>query len=749
MPTAAALTDPPTGDEAAVLARIDAAAMLERTLAWSAINSGSRNLAGLAAMADALTTALAALGPVARVAPTPATTVDAAGATVALVHGDSLHVRVRPDAPVRVLLTGHMDTVFAADHPFQATRWRDAGTLNGPGTADMKGGIAVMLAALEAVLPAAPDLGVEIVINADEEVSSPGSAALLRAAAARCHLGLTYEPALADGTLAGARAGSGNFTAVVRGRAAHAGREPEKGRNAIVAASDLAMRLAALARAGLSVNPAKIDGGGPNNIVPDLAILRWNMRPASPADEAAAEAGIAAAVAAVAIERDVTIDLAGGFARPPKPLDANQAARLCPGPRLWRGTRPRPRVARYRRRVRRQQPRRDRPRRGRHDGRAGRRDPFSGRISARQQLCRTRAIVGARSPPCRRAQVSAGRVVTWHVRPARTSDLDALLGLAALTGGGFTNLPPDRAALARRLARSDAAFAADLTGPVDECYLLILEQAGTGRVGGTAAVFSRIGTPWPFYSYKISTVSQTSRELARTFSMRLLNLCTDHDGASEVGGLFLHPDLRTGGLGRLLARSRYLLIASHRARFADMLLAELRGWLDEDGNSPFWDGLGRRFFGMGFREADEFNSIHGNQFIADLMPKSPVYLALLSDAAQAVTGRPHDRGVPAQRLLEGEGFRYDNYVDIFDGGPTMTCPTDQVRTVATSRTARVTALADNHDDMTRAIVASGKLADFRCWLGHVGVTDGGIKLPAGEAALVGVTVGDEVVHVGL
>ncbi len=167
--------------------------------------------------------------------------------------------------------------------------------------------------------------------------------------------------------------------------------------------------------------------------------------------------------------------------------------------------------------------------------------------------------------------------MTWHVRPARADDLDALLGFAQLTGGGFTNLPPDRAALARRIERSIASFAADLTGPVDELYLLILEQTSTGRIGGTAAVFSRIGAEWPFYSYKISSASQTSRALGRTFSMRLLNLCTDHDGASEVGGLFLHPDLRTGGLGRLLARSRYLFIAANRARFADCLLAELRG----------------------------------------------------------------------------------------------------------------------------------------------------------------------------
>ena len=325
-PAASSLAAPLTPGETAVLATIDAAAMLDRTLAWSGINSGSRNAAGLGAMADALAPLLTRFGSVARVAPTPASAVDAAGEATPLFHGDNLHLTVRPDAPTRVLLTGHMDTVFAVDHAFQTPRWRDADTVNGPGVADMKGGIAVMIAALEAVLasPLADRLGIEVVLNADEEVSSLGSAALLAAAARRCHLGLTFEPALPDGTLAGARSGSGNFSAVVRGRAAHAGREPEKGRNAVVAAADFALRLSRLVGPGLSVNPARIDGGGPNNIVPDLAVLRFNARPASLADQAASEVAIAQTVAAVAAAHDVTITLDGGFARPPKPLDGNQ-----------------------------------------------------------------------------------------------------------------------------------------------------------------------------------------------------------------------------------------------------------------------------------------------------------------------------------------------------------------------------------------------------------------------------------------
>ena len=320
----------PAPAEATALAPLVGArgAMLAQVEAWAAINSGSRNLSGLEAMAAVLEEAFVPLGGVlTRVPAAEVESVDAAGRVVALAHGDNLHVVKRPNAPVRVLLTGHMDTVFAADHPFQSLRWIDADTVNGPGVADMKGGIAVMLAALGALEASefAASIGWEVVLNSDEEVSSPGSAPLLAAAAKRCHLGLTFEPALPDGTLAGARKGSGNFSAVVSGRAAHAGREPENGRNALLAAADLALRLKALTAADLTVNPAKIDGGGPNNIVPDSAVLRWNMRPSTPAAEVRAQAAIEALATEIAMTHEVIITVHGHFARPPKPLDANQA----------------------------------------------------------------------------------------------------------------------------------------------------------------------------------------------------------------------------------------------------------------------------------------------------------------------------------------------------------------------------------------------------------------------------------------
>jgi glutamate carboxypeptidase len=298
--------------------------MLDQVLGWAAVNSGSRNLAGLERMADLLVDAFAALpGLIQLEAPAKVETVDPTGRKVEIEHGRHLHLTVRPTAPVQLLFTGHMDTVFGSDHAFQQTHWLEDGVLNGPGVADMKGGIAVMLAALKSVekSPLADRIGYEIVINSDEEVGSPASAALLAQAAGGKRAALTYEPAaLPDGTLAGARPGSGNFSFVVRGRSAHAGRNPEDGRNALVAAADLALRLDALKRAGLTVNASRIEGGSPTNVVPDLAILRVNLRPADVETQLIAKAAIADRVTAVSGEHDVQIEVDGGFGRPPKPL---------------------------------------------------------------------------------------------------------------------------------------------------------------------------------------------------------------------------------------------------------------------------------------------------------------------------------------------------------------------------------------------------------------------------------------------
>jgi len=314
--------------ERAAIERVGDAPMLAQTQAWAAINSGTRNLAGLAAMAAELADAFAILpGDLTLARPAPAETLISDGTVAALDHGHHLHLTVRPHAPVQILLTGHMDTVFPADHPFQSMRWQDDGSLNGPGVADMKGGLAVMLAALTAVeaSPLASRIGYEVVIGSDEETGSFSSAALIAQAAQGKAAALTYEPALPDGTLAGARGGTGNFSILIRGRSAHAGRNPDDGRNAVLAAADIALRLAEARSPRLSVNPARIEGGGPNNVVPDLAILRVNFRPADAGEIACAQAWIDATVTHVASAHDVSVHVHGGFNRPPKPIDTGAA----------------------------------------------------------------------------------------------------------------------------------------------------------------------------------------------------------------------------------------------------------------------------------------------------------------------------------------------------------------------------------------------------------------------------------------
>ncbi|MDB5715143.1 MAG: hypothetical protein JWO15_2540 [Sphingomonadales bacterium] len=312
-------------DERAMVDRAGGVPMLAQVRDWAGVNSGTGNLSGLTTVAAMLADAFAALpGEVRLIDPAPVDAILPDGSRQSRLHGQHLHLSVRPGANRRVLLTGHMDTVFAADDAFQTLREVVPGVINGPGVADMKGGIAVMLAALTAfeASDAASALGYDVLINSDEETGSLSSAALIAELAQGKVAALTYEPAaLPDGTLAGARPGSGNFSFIVTGKAAHAGRNPEDGRNALLAAAALALRLAALKAPGLSVNPAKIDGGGPNNVVPDHAVLRVNMRPSTPQDEARAVAEMNVAIAEIATLHDVAIHLHGGFGRPPKPMD--------------------------------------------------------------------------------------------------------------------------------------------------------------------------------------------------------------------------------------------------------------------------------------------------------------------------------------------------------------------------------------------------------------------------------------------
>jgi glutamate carboxypeptidase len=312
-----------------------AAALQDRAVAWCAVNSGSRNLTGLARQCDVLAPLLAALpGPVERLALQPSPAVGDDGVIGEDRFGEALRLTVRPEAPIQVVLTGHYDTVYPADSAFQAVRRREDGAFWGPGIADMKGGISVMLGALEAFEShtARDRLGYRVLLSPDEEIGSLGSAPLLAEIARYGHVGLTYEPAMADGALAGARKGSGNFHVLVKGKSAHAGRDFSSGRNAVVGAAEIAAALHALngEREGVTINVAKISGGAPLNVVPDTAVVRFNVRvpDAASADWIRSEIERVVVAEPLMGQRGLQTSLHGGFTRPPKPLDDAQKALL-------------------------------------------------------------------------------------------------------------------------------------------------------------------------------------------------------------------------------------------------------------------------------------------------------------------------------------------------------------------------------------------------------------------------------------
>jgi glutamate carboxypeptidase len=302
--------------------------LVDRAVGWCAINSGSRNLDGLARQRARLADAFSALPGDVEDAPLAATIeIDGQGRETRLEHPPAIRLQVRPEAPVQVVMTGHYDTVYPADSPFCEVRTREDGALHGPGIADMKGGLSVMLGALEAFEAHGPTggLGYRVLISPDEELGSPGSAALLAELGGGGHVGMTYEPALGDGALAAARKASGNFHVLVTGRAAHAGRDFASGRNAMAAAARIGAALDAInGRAeGVTLNLARIEGGSPSNVVPDTAVVRCNCRAPDLAAQAWAEAEIARALDAGRGE-GIAIRMLGGFTRPPKPFNTAQ-----------------------------------------------------------------------------------------------------------------------------------------------------------------------------------------------------------------------------------------------------------------------------------------------------------------------------------------------------------------------------------------------------------------------------------------
>ena len=330
------------------------------------------------------------------------------------------------------------------------------------------------------------------------------------------------------------------------------------------------------------------------------------------------------------------------------------------------------------------------------------------------------------------------------IRPITHADLDALVGLAGNTGVGLTTLPPNEAELAKRVDAAVASFAGT-AHKADEIFLFVLEDTIAKRVVGTCGLATAVGLRQPWYSYRVGLVVHASQELGLFTQTPTLFLTNDHTGHSELCSLFLDAGYRRDRNGQLLSKSRLLFLAQHRERFSKKIIAELRGVSDDDGKSPFWESLGRHFFSMEFSQADYLTGIGKKSFVAELMPKHPLYSSFLTAEAQAVIGKPHPHTVPAMRMLEGEGFRYEGYVDIFDAGPTVECDVDDVSAVARSRIFKV-AISNmpSAADTVNYLVSNTGINDYRATLVEATPVAGKFPLLAEVAAALRVNAGDEI-----
>lgn len=327
------------------------------------------------------------------------------------------------------------------------------------------------------------------------------------------------------------------------------------------------------------------------------------------------------------------------------------------------------------------------------------------------------------------------------MRPVRPDDFDEILALAKLSGGGMTNLPPEPDALRARVNFACRSYEINATEPGGEVYMMVLEK--DGKVLGTSAVFSAVGLDHGFVNYRINKTVHASTQLRKRVERRLLVPTHDFTGCSEVGSLFLSPDARGGGYGKYLARARYLFIAQHRDILADPVCAELRGWRGPNGEQPFWEALGKPFFDMEFEAADVANSAMGNQIIADMMPRHPIYVALLPKEARDILGRPHEGAVPAYNMLLKEGFQFRGYIDVFDGGPLVDAPIDEIETVKASKVYKVAALADP-GAAPLMLMAAGRLSTFRALRAPANVNGDGVTVSEASAKALGVATSDEI-----
>ncbi|GAB3629019.1 Arginine N-succinyltransferase [Pandoraea terrae] len=333
------------------------------------------------------------------------------------------------------------------------------------------------------------------------------------------------------------------------------------------------------------------------------------------------------------------------------------------------------------------------------------------------------------------------------VRTAHRGDLPSLLALAAKAGPGLTSLKPDAGMLASRLDRVERTLS-DAATPAEQGYLFVLEDTATGEVAGTCGIEVAIGLDQPSYTYRRGVTVHASRELGVWTKLETLYLSNDLTGYSELCTLFLDPAFRRDRNGALLSKSRFMFLAQFADRFPAHLCAEMRGWFDETGASPFWEALGRQFFQIPFDQADHLTAQGKKAFVAELMPKHPVYVDFLPAAAQAAIGRVHADTVPARAMLEQEGLRCERHVDIFDGGPVLEAYISDLRVSRESCVLPVTIDDAAHAAMAAGaiptLVSHGGLHDFRVALVPVRHGEASVTLTAAVAAALRVGPGDTV-----
>ena len=331
------------------------------------------------------------------------------------------------------------------------------------------------------------------------------------------------------------------------------------------------------------------------------------------------------------------------------------------------------------------------------------------------------------------------------VRPIAAPDLPALFQLASRTGTGLTTLPANEEQLEKRIDASLASFAGT-AARADAIYVFVLEDTDAERIVGICAIAAAVGLRQPWYSYRVGLVVHASQELGIFTQTPTLILSNDLTGQSELCSLFLDPDYRVGKNGSLLSKCRFLFLAQFNELFSKKVIAEMRGVSDASGRSPFWDSLGRHFFSMEFGEADYLTGIGKKSFVAELMPKHPLYSSFLTPEAQAVIGETHELTRPALALLESEGFRYEGHVDIFDAGPAVECALDDIGAVAASRLYQVTEAKALPADAPAInyLLSNTTLAGFRVTLVR-GMPQGDrFPLNAQQCAALGVKIGDQV-----